>query len=196
MCMAGLEGGGDEARRDFAALRTLRDRLRAGCPAGGSPGRALDGHERRLRDCHRGRRDDRPRRLGLVRRSRSSVAHRMIISPPCSTFNPHPDGTILPVRAQPGRGGTRSAEYKMGCQGLRHPGTEKGKANKAIVEVLAKWLGVRKSQIELISGETASQKKFLVRAIEQEDSPNGSTQGWPRIGNRCRSFMELSATEK
>lgn len=33
MCMAGLEGGGDEARRDFAALRTLCDRLRASCPA-------------------------------------------------------------------------------------------------------------------------------------------------------------------
>ena len=33
MCMAGLEGGGDEARRDFAALRTLRDRLQASCPA-------------------------------------------------------------------------------------------------------------------------------------------------------------------
>jgi pyridoxal phosphate enzyme (YggS family) len=33
MCMAGLEGGGDEARRDFAALRTLRDRLQARCPA-------------------------------------------------------------------------------------------------------------------------------------------------------------------
>ena len=33
MCMAGLEGGGDEARRDFAGLRTLRDRLQASCPA-------------------------------------------------------------------------------------------------------------------------------------------------------------------
>jgi len=33
MCMAGLEGGGQEARRDFANLRTLRDRLRASCPA-------------------------------------------------------------------------------------------------------------------------------------------------------------------
>ena len=29
MCMAGLEGGPDVARRDFAALRQLRDRLRA-----------------------------------------------------------------------------------------------------------------------------------------------------------------------
>ncbi len=32
MCMAGLEGGGDEARRDFAGLRTLRDRLQASSP--------------------------------------------------------------------------------------------------------------------------------------------------------------------
>jgi pyridoxal phosphate enzyme (YggS family) len=33
MCIAGLEGGDDEARRDFAALRALRDRLQAICPA-------------------------------------------------------------------------------------------------------------------------------------------------------------------
>jgi len=32
MCMASLEGGLDAAHRDFAALRTLRDRLRANCP--------------------------------------------------------------------------------------------------------------------------------------------------------------------
>lgn len=32
MCMAGLEGGPDEARRDFAKLRLLRDRLRTNCP--------------------------------------------------------------------------------------------------------------------------------------------------------------------
>ena len=46
---------------------------------------------------------------------------------------------------------------------------EKGKANKAIAEVLAKWLGVRKSQVHLLSGETASQKKFLVREIDKDD---------------------------
>ena len=33
MCMAGLEGGDEEARREFSALRALRDRLRASCPA-------------------------------------------------------------------------------------------------------------------------------------------------------------------
>jgi hypothetical protein len=34
MCMAGLFGGLNEARRDFAALRELRDRLRPNCPGG------------------------------------------------------------------------------------------------------------------------------------------------------------------
>ncbi len=34
MCMAALEGGLDTARRNFAALRTLRDCLRANCPTG------------------------------------------------------------------------------------------------------------------------------------------------------------------
>jgi PLP dependent protein len=32
MCMAALEGGPEAARRDFAALRDLRDRLRLNCP--------------------------------------------------------------------------------------------------------------------------------------------------------------------
>jgi pyridoxal phosphate enzyme (YggS family) len=34
MCMAGLHGGPDAARRDFRALRSLRDRLLAFCPDG------------------------------------------------------------------------------------------------------------------------------------------------------------------
>jgi pyridoxal phosphate enzyme (YggS family) len=33
MTMAGLKGGVDRARRDFAALRMLRDRLQSNCPA-------------------------------------------------------------------------------------------------------------------------------------------------------------------
>jgi uncharacterized protein (TIGR00251 family) len=39
---------------------------------------------------------------------------------------------------------------------------EKGKANRAIAELLAKTLGVSKSSIELISGETSPQKRFLI----------------------------------
>ena len=42
---------------------------------------------------------------------------------------------------------------------------EKGKANKALVAVLSKTLGLRKSQVELLSGESGHQKRFLVRGI-------------------------------
>ena len=85
-------------------------------------------------------------------------------------LKPHPDGAILPVRAQPG---ARRNEIRGLQDGALKvcvtQAPEKGKANKAIVEVLAKWLGVRKSQIELLSGETASQKKFLIHGIEQKE---------------------------
>ena len=40
---------------------------------------------------------------------------------------------------------------------------ERGKANKAIIEVLAKELQLRRSQIELVAGELQSVKRFLVR---------------------------------
>jgi hypothetical protein len=85
-------------------------------------------------------------------------------------LEPHAEGTILPVRAQAG------ARFS-GLKGL-HAGAlqvavtqapEKGKANKAIIAVLAESLGLRKSQIELLSGDTAAQKRFLVRGISHEE---------------------------
>jgi uncharacterized protein len=82
----------------------------------------------------------------------------------------HLDGTILPVRAQPG---ARRNEVRGIQDGALKvcvtQAPEKGKANNAIAEVLAKWLGVKKSQVALLAGETASQKKFLVRGIEEDD---------------------------
>ncbi|GAB6166650.1 hypothetical protein JCM19992_26500 [Thermostilla marina] len=81
----------------------------------------------------------------------------------------HPEGVLLPVRAQPG---ARKNELRGVQQGALKvcvtQAPEKGKANKAIVAFLQKTLGVRKSQISLVSGETASQKKFLVRDITRE----------------------------
>jgi uncharacterized protein (TIGR00251 family) len=79
------------------------------------------------------------------------------------------DGVILNVRAQP-------AARKNGIAGL-HDGAlkiavtqaaEKGKANKAIIQALASALNLRRSQIELLSGQTLSQKRFLVREIDAE----------------------------
>jgi uncharacterized protein len=82
----------------------------------------------------------------------------------------HPEGVLLPVRAQPG---ARRNEVRGIQDGALKvcvtQAPEKGKANKAIAEVLAKWLGVKKSQVALIAGETASQKKFVIRGVEKGD---------------------------
>ncbi len=79
------------------------------------------------------------------------------------------EGVILPVRAQPG---SRKSELRGEQDGALKVAVtqvaEKGKANKAIVAFLSKQLGLRKSQLELISGETSSQKKFLVRDVSVE----------------------------
>ncbi len=82
----------------------------------------------------------------------------------------HADGVLLPVRAQPGAGangirGEHGGALKVAVTQV----AEKGKANQAIVETLAEGLGLKRSQIELQSGETQRQKTFLVRDISQEE---------------------------
>jgi uncharacterized protein len=81
-------------------------------------------------------------------------------------LEPHADGTILPVRAQPGaRRNEIRGEQDGQLKVCVTQAPEKGKANKAVAELLAKKLGLKKSQFELISGETSHQKRFLVRGI-------------------------------
>ena len=77
---------------------------------------------------------------------------------------------MLPVRAQAGaRRNSLKGIHAGALQVAVTQAPEKGKANKAIIEVLAGKLGLRKSQIELLSGETSSQKRFLVRAIAMNE---------------------------
>jgi uncharacterized protein len=82
----------------------------------------------------------------------------------------HPEGTILPVKAH---AGARRNEIKAGPAGSLHVSVtqapEKGKANKAIVALLAGVLSLRKSQIELLAGETSPQKRFLVRGLARDE---------------------------
>ena len=86
------------------------------------------------------------------------------------TLESHPEGTILPVRAQPG---ARRNEIRGVQDGMLKvcvtQSPEKGKANRAIVELLSKRLSLKKSQIELVAGETSHQKRFLVRGIGVEE---------------------------
>ena len=82
----------------------------------------------------------------------------------------HPEGVVLPVRAQAGasKNGIRGEQNGMLKVAVTQI-AEKGKANKALAETIAKGLGLKKSQVELLSGETQSQKKFLIRGISRQE---------------------------
>ena len=85
-------------------------------------------------------------------------------------LEPHAEGFVLPVRAH--AGAKRSEIRDVHAGALRVSVTqapEKGKANKAIVALLAEALGLKKSQLELLAGETSPQKKFLVRGTARDD---------------------------
>jgi uncharacterized protein (TIGR00251 family) len=79
----------------------------------------------------------------------------------------HAQGVLLPVKAQPGASsnavrGEHHGMLKVSVTSI----AEKGKANKAIVAVLAKELQLRKSQIALARGEASSEKVFLIRECD------------------------------
>ena len=84
-------------------------------------------------------------------------------------LEPHAEGVILPVRAAAGARtsgirGEQDGALKVSVTQV----AEKGKANKAIVAVLAKALELRKSQFELIAGATSPNKRILVRETTVE----------------------------
>jgi uncharacterized protein (TIGR00251 family) len=85
-------------------------------------------------------------------------------------LEPHPEGVILPVRAQPGARcnevrGEQNGRLKVSVTQI----AEKGKANKAILKLLSAALGVRRSQLELLSGETSSEKRILIRQANEQE---------------------------
>ncbi len=86
------------------------------------------------------------------------------------SLEPHTEGTILPVRAHAGaRRNAIKGIHDGALQVMVTQAPEKGKANKAIIAVMAESLGLRKSQIELLVGETSPQKRFLVNAINPNE---------------------------
>lgn len=88
---------------------------------------------------------------------------------PAIDMQAHDDGTVLAVRAQPGA----RREGVVGVQdgALKVAVTvppEGGKANKAIALVLARALGVRRSQVALVSGGASRRKRFLIEGLAPE----------------------------
>jgi uncharacterized protein (TIGR00251 family) len=86
-----------------------------------------------------------------------------------SVLECHPRGVILSVRASPGsRKNTLAGIYHGALKICVTQVPEKGKANKAIIELLSESFGLKKSQIELLTGETSTQKRFLLRDVTAE----------------------------
>lgn len=81
----------------------------------------------------------------------------------------HVDGTIVPVRAQPGARrnavlGERNGALRVAVAAP----PERGKANEAIQKLLAEAVGCRPSAIVLLQGETSRDKRFLISGIPLE----------------------------
>jgi uncharacterized protein (TIGR00251 family) len=82
----------------------------------------------------------------------------------------HAEGLVLPVRAQPRarRPGVQGEQRGALRVAVSAP-PEDGRANQALVEVLAEALRVKKGQVQLLSGATARDKKFLIRGLTREE---------------------------
>lgn len=83
---------------------------------------------------------------------------------------PHAEGAVVPVRAQPGA--RKDAVLGEHAGALRISVTaapDRGQANAAIARVLAEAIGCRTSQIEILTGQTARTKRFLVRGLSPKE---------------------------
>lgn len=82
----------------------------------------------------------------------------------------HAEGLILPVRAQPGarRQGVQGAQGGALKVAVTAPAQD-GRANQALVEVLREALGLKRSQVELLSGQTSREKRFLIRGVARPE---------------------------
>lgn len=98
-------------------------------------------------------------------------------------IQPHAEGSLLAVKAQPGSraSGLRGERAGALCVAVTEV-AEKGKANEAIVAVLARELGLRRSQIELVRGQTSAAKRFLIRGLTPAQLIAKIEQALARIG--------------
>ncbi len=78
------------------------------------------------------------------------------------------EGVVFAVRVSPGAAKTRVlGEHDGALKVAVAAPPERGKANKALLDFLAKTLGIKKSQLQLLSGETSRLKKI---AVENADA--------------------------
>lgn len=86
-------------------------------------------------------------------------------------LTPSKEGVLLNVHAQPGaRRGGLMGEHDGALRVAVSAPPDKGKANAAILDVLAEALGIKTSQLALISGETSRRKRILLAGLSVEEA--------------------------
>jgi uncharacterized protein (TIGR00251 family) len=82
---------------------------------------------------------------------------------------PRKDGITIAIKARPGA--RRSSIDGVHAGSLKVSVTaapEKGKANEAIIELLADELNISRSSIAIVRGETSSQKTVRIDGVKEE----------------------------
>jgi len=83
---------------------------------------------------------------------------------------PTNSGIIIHVKVQPGAKHNRViGDYGGRLKLAVSAAPEKGKANKAIIELLAKTLHINESSIQIISGNSSREKKLMINGITSEN---------------------------
>ncbi|TLD43064.1 MAG: hypothetical protein JETT_0634 [Candidatus Jettenia ecosi] len=85
-------------------------------------------------------------------------------------ITPTNSGVILSIRTQPRSSKNRIiGEYggrlKLAVTAI----AEKGKANKAVIELLADTFHIHESSIHIISGESSRDKRLMIEGLTPED---------------------------
>ncbi len=79
-------------------------------------------------------------------------------------------GIVIPVRVQPNSSQEKViGEYSGQLKVAVNAPPDKGRANKAIVKVLAKWIKIKDADIYLLHGEKSKDKEVFVKNITEKD---------------------------
>ena len=79
------------------------------------------------------------------------------------------NAVMLAVKVVPGSSRSRVAgRYGEGIKVQVSAAPEKGKANAAVIDVLAQWLGINARQIELAAGHGNPRKQFRISGVSRE----------------------------